>query len=186
MSLIETLNSALNFSNIASVTTKKQQTEKTKKPKVTFESMKERAEEVIILREAGLPPELIDMDTEEGVALLKDRVDEAADKMTDHPTSDTFSAFRDSVSHLLKYLDYKNYEVTERKRVGKAGKERVYKGVSPYFSERREPPAYKRIKVINDRLNEIASMILQNHKDKLLMLEKIGEIKGLIVDILAS
>ena len=42
------------------------------------------------------------------------------------------------------------------------------------------------VQVVNRRLDELATMILQNHTDRIQMLTKVDEIKGLIVDFFAA
>lgn len=187
MSLIDTLGNALNFSNVAATTKQKsQESKKTSKPHKSFSSLLRDKQEIQDLQEAGLPLELAGLDAEDAVIFLKDAIDEASDRLTDSQTAENFATFRKSVSQFLKYVERNNYEISTKKRVGRAAREHVYKGVSPYFAEKRKPPAYKQVKIINERLNEIATMVLQNHSDKMLMLSKVGEIKGLIVDFLAS
>lgn len=187
MSLIDTLNSALNFSNVATVAVKKtQEQDKTKKPHKSFASLLRNKEELQELREAGLPLELAGLSKEDAVIFLKDSIDKTGDEFTDRPTAANFAIFRKSVSQFLKYVERHNYEISTDDEGRKVGKEHIYKGVSPYFITRHKTPPYKQVKVIDVRLNEIATMILQNHSDKMTLLTKVGEIKGLIIDLLAS
>ena len=87
------------------------------------------------------------------------------------------------LSQFLKYIEKNNYEVIKTKRFGR---EVVHRGVSPFFSERRKADPYVQVQVVNRRLDELAAMILQNHSDKMQMLAKVDEIKGLIVDFFAA
>ena len=59
----------------------------------------------------------------------------------------------------------------------------MVKGV--FFSEKREIDPFYQVRVIDTKLDELANMILQNYGDKISMLSKVNEIKGLIVDFMA-
>ena len=54
-----------------------------------------------------------------------------------------------------------------------------------YFEEVRPKDPYYQIHVINTELDKLATMVLQNHSDKLALMSKVDEIKGLVVDFLA-
>ena len=42
------------------------------------------------------------------------------------------------------------------------------------------------VRVVNEKLAELTAMVMQNHADKIKMLSKVEEIKGLLVDFLAE
>jgi uncharacterized protein YaaR (DUF327 family) len=42
------------------------------------------------------------------------------------------------------------------------------------------------LRVVDEKLNELATMVLQNYNDKIQMLAKVDEIKGLLVDFFAA
>lgn len=142
--------------------------------------------ELQALEAAGLPKELAGLDSDEAIVILKDAIDSSGDMLEENFTAESFATFKKSVSQFLKYMEHTNYSVTKSKRSGKSAREHIYKGASPFFSERRKPPPYAMVEIVNKRLDEIASMVLQNHSDKLMLLAKVDEIKGLIVDFLAG
>ena len=55
-----------------------------------------------------------------------------------------------------------------------------------YFSEKRPKDPYVQLRVVDEKLNELATMVLQNYNDKIQMLAKVDEIKGLLVDFFAA
>lgn len=187
MSSIDQLSSSMYFSAAATVsreTQKQKGSTKTDKTKKTlFSSMVEKQQEIEELASAGLPPELAGLSDEEAVSFLKDAVDVAGDELEENMTAENFAKFRRSVSQFLKYIEKNNYEVAKIKRFGR---ERMYRGTSPFFAEKRKPEPYVQVQVVNKRLDELATMILQNHTERIEMLAKVDEIKGLIVDFFAA
>ncbi len=186
MNTIDPLNSSLYFTaaaNASKEAQKEQDKLKTAKTKKSpFTSMLEKQQEIEDLASQGLPPEIAGMDEEEAVIFLKDALDIAADKLEEKQTAENFREFRKTVSQFFKYIEKNNFEVTKKKRL----RSRMTVKKSVYNTVKRMPDPYCQIKIVNQRLDEMASMILQNHADKISMLNKIGEIKGLIVDFFAE
>lgn len=188
MNGLDALNSSLYFSATAAASRQvqkeqdKQKSEKVRKS--SFASSLEKAQELESLASAGLPVELAGMSVEEAVVYLKDAVDLSADKLTQSLSEANFYAFRKSVSNFLKYVQKHSTEVAKIKRVKR---DIVVKGVmGPYFEERRERDPYYQVRVVDAELDKLAAMVMENHGDKLKMLAKVDEIKGLIVDFLAE
>ena len=183
MSSMDVLNSSLYFSSVANASREaqknqdKQKVDKTKKP--AFSSMMQKSQEIQELASEGFPVEIAGMSVEEAVVFLKDAVDSSADKLNDFVSAENFAEFRKSVSSFLKYVEKNNYEISKKKRFGKSYK----KGV--YFEEVRPKDPYYQIHVINTELDKLATMVMQNHSDKLALMSKVDEIKGLVVDFLA-
>ena len=186
MNSVDPLGSSLYFSAAATASkeAKKEQdklkTQNTKK--TAFTTMLEKQQEIEQLASIGLPHEIAGMNEEEAVVFLKDALDIAADKLEENQTAENFTEFRKTVSNFFKYLEKTNFEVTTKKRL----RTRMTVKKSVYHTVRKMQDPYKQITVINQKLDEMARMILQDHKDKILMLSKIGEIKGLIVDFFAD
>lgn len=185
MNSVDALSTSLYFSataNAAREAKKEQENAKTQKAKKTpFSSILEKTQEEEKLASLGLPPEIAGLDEEDAVVFLKDALDIAADKLEERASAENFAQFRKSVSQFFKYLEKTNFEVTKRKRL----RTRIITKKSVYNTIQRKQDPYFQIKVINQRLDEMASMILLDHADKLSMLSKIGEIQGLIVDFFA-
>lgn len=189
MGVLDSITNALQFSSSVQNTTAKKADKADKKQKVRkskFNSLLKNSISSLSFTQDGLPAELASMEVEEAVVYLKDKIDAAGDALKEERTLDTYKEFRESVSSFLKYMERVNYEVTSEEKKGKAGRLRVYRGISPYFSEVRKPDPYVQVKVINERMQEIASMVLQNQMNNISLLSKVDEIKGLIVNILAA
>lgn len=185
MPSIDPLSSSIYFSAAAAASKQVQKDQEkskvTKTNRSSFASMMEKSAEMESLASAGLPPELAGLDTEQALVFLKDQIDMAADKLDDGFNMESFAAFRKSVSHLLKYVEKNNYKVEEFRRI----KRKITVRKPPFFEELRDRDPFFQIHVIDERMNQLASMILQNHSDKLSMLAKVDEIKGMIVDFFA-
>lgn len=186
MDSVDALGSSLYFAAAANASRENQRSKDNSKvdksKKSAFTNMVQREQELSELSSAGLPIEIAGLDEEASVVFLKDAIDAAADELEDNMTAENFTKFRKTVSQFLIYLEKNNFEVTKRKRFG----ETIIRGTGPFFMEKRKKDPYVQVHVVNQKLDEIAKMILQNHEDKLAMLSKVNEIKGMIVDFFAS
>lgn len=183
MNGIDSLNSSLYFAAASAASQKSKEKDKLKTDKAkksSFTSMMEKSQELDSLASAGLPVELAGMTTEEAVVFLKDAVDMAADKLSENMTAENFAGFRKSVGQFLKYIEKNNFEVTKKKRFGSSHVKSVF------FEETRPRDPLFQVRVVDQKLNELAVMVMQNHSDKLRMLSKVDEIKGLLVDFFAD
>ncbi len=184
MSDFDVLNSSLYFSaaSLASKEAQKEQrrikSEKVKKS--AFEKAFKTQQEVAELVSSGLPVEIAGLSIEDAVNYLKDAVDTAADKLSDCTTEMNVLSFKKAVGQFVKYIEKNNYEIKKRKRLGEIRIKTVY------FEERRPRNPLVNIQIIDNKLDELARMVLQNHSDKIKLLAKIDEIKGLLVDFLAE
>lgn len=152
---------------------KDEEAKKARGAKGSFLGAIERAQEEITLQKEGFPKEIAGLDTEDAAVYLKDRADMAADVLKEHQTPKEFEEYRRCVSQFLRYIVKNNFAVHRRDRRG-------------YTRRGRElEPQYK-ITIINQKLDEMAKWILSSHKDALSLLARVDEIKGLIIDIMAS
>ncbi len=119
--------------------------------------------------ENGLPPKISGMEYEEAITYLLDNVTMAAENFKNNPYTNAFSEYRTKVSHFLRFVELKAYDIE----------------TSVSRPTRRRPNAKKRylIKVIDDNLEQLARDILYNQADQLKMLAKVDEINGLIIDL---
>ncbi len=182
MNSVDPLNSSLYFSAAAQASQEsvKQKEKAAKTKRSPFASMLERTQEVEELISAGLPSEIAGMDIEEALVFLKDAVDIAGDKLIEKMDAASFAEFKSSVGNFVRYVSKNNYEVCKTKRRGYVKKQSVF------FSEQRERDPHVQVRVIDKKVEELTLMILQNHSDKIKMLSKIDEIKGLVVDFFAA
>lgn len=149
--------------------------------KKSFKSVYEKEVEVSSLILQGLPAEIAGLSVEESIVYLKDKIDISAEELENNFSIENYTEFRKSVGHFMKFISKNNYEVIKHKRPRKTV---LKKGI--YFSEKRELDPFVQINVIDKKLEELAGMILQNYGNKINMLAKVNEIKGLIVDFYAD
>lgn len=126
-----------------------------------------------IAGEEGIPPEAAGLSVEDTVVFLKDAADAAGDELTAKMTSESFSKYRAAIKQFMNYVIKNSFEIEKHPRRG--------------FNRRGKPmdPAVQ-VQIINQKLDTLASDLLYNHMDKLKILEKVGEIKGLLVDLQAA
>ena len=124
------------------------------------------------------------MPIEEAVVFLKDRVDIAGDKLSESQSTENIAEFKNSVRDFIKFVVNNNYNVTTKRR------NVMVPSRGNYFSNYRLPRHKKnprvQIEVLNTKIDELAKFTLKNQQDRLVMLGKINEIKGLIVDFMSS
>ena len=95
----------------------------------------------------------------------------AGDKLVDSMSEDAFVEYRRAVSALMKYVVKYSFELEEfRMPNRRTKKEKVV----------------VQLRIVDEKLNDLASEILANQIDKLLILKRVEEIQGLLVDVLAS
>ena len=148
---------------------KKNETEKVKKS--SFASIFKKAQEENELVSEGLPIEIAGMDMEEAIVFLKDKVDMAGDVLKKTQNAQTFAQYKTAVKQFLRYVEKNNFEVVKIQRRG--------------FNRRRGRKLDPRVqvKVINQKLDQLATDMLFNHKDNLMLLARIDELNGLLIDI---
>ncbi len=180
----DVLNSSLYFSAASAASRQAQReqdklkSEKTKKS--SFASIMKKEEELVELASAGLPAEIAGLSVEDAVNYLKDAVDMAAEELSGAANEKNVAVFRKAVGQFIKYIEKNNYEIRSRKRLGVSHRKSVY------FEEKRPVDPLFNVRIVDKKLDELALMVLQNHADKLNLLAKIEEIKGLLVDFLAE
>ncbi len=142
-----------------------------KSSKLSFADSLKKSEAEAALAEEGLPLELAGMTEEEAIIFLKDEVDIASDEIRFHQSFEALANYRNKVSHLLKYISRNNYDVIMIRERKKLSSGRI---INPMFQ----------IRVIDQKLNQLMSETILNQHRGLRLLAKIGEINGLIVDLL--
>ncbi|MCR4736488.1 MAG: YaaR family protein [Treponema sp.] len=188
MSEINPLNTNYYYAGVQNASSELKKEHKTEKPntskKLTFKDIikgKQQAEESIesqsILEKAAAMP------LEDAVVFLKDRVDISGDKLASSMTAENIEEFKNSVKDFVKFVVDNNFAVTTKQKRGI---------VSPMgFFSNYQLPVHKKnprvqIEVINKKIDELTAVTLKNQKERLELLGKINEIKGLIVDFMSS
>ncbi|MBP5401633.1 MAG: DUF327 family protein [Treponema sp.] len=134
--------------------------------------IKDRQEESLLLSQ-GLPPEISGMSVDDAVDFLKDELDLAGDQLGINATPQAYDRYKKAVGQFVKFLEKNNYTVERYKRIGR--------------NKRGRPldPAVQ-IAAINEKLEKLSYDIWYNHLDKLKLLDKIHEINGLVIDLMAA
>ena len=169
--------------NTANKAAKDQQSEKVKAKKLSFSDLlkpkDELAEETVA---RGFPAEIAHMSVEDAAIYLKDAVDIAGDALEENLTKENIQHFKTCVQQFVKFVIQNNYEVTKKGSKTKAGVNLFSNYQLPLH---KEPKNYK-IKVINEKLNNLTRGMIMNQMGNLQILAQVDEIKGLIVDFMAS
>ena len=177
MNTVDPLGQALYFTAVSSAAGEAAKEAKKKKAGAQqsagiFSAMLKKNEEANELASAGLPSEIAGMSVEDAVVFLKDRVTTAGDKLVDSMSESAFAEYRSAVSALMKYVVKYSFEIEELagRRNRRTNKERIF----------------VQVRIIDEKLNNLAAEILANQADKFLLLKRVEEIRGLLVDVLAS
>ena len=178
MSTVDSVNSSLYFSATAlaskNVSQKDQdiKTEKAKKKKsfdTIFNETRQNLELDISI------PEIKGMTIDQAKVFLIDSVYSEGELLKQNPVEENIRRFRKAITNFLKFVESQCYEV-EGEIVNirvKVGNIRVPK-----------TKVYSLIKVVDEKLDNLAADILFNQKDQIALAAKVNEISGLLVDIL--
>jgi uncharacterized protein YaaR (DUF327 family) len=146
---------------------KTQEKGKIKGQKTLFSKMLENAApeagELGAIRE--LPP------SEEALAELMDAVHSAGSDLMDRPFYDEILRYKKAVRDFIHYVVENGFAV-----------EKIQ---TPYREHRKLVP-YTQIQIIDRKLEELAAAILSGQTSQLERVSKIGEIRGLLVDLTIS
>ena len=151
---------------------KKEEVKKTSRS--SFVSVLQRSHEERELEEAGLPKEIVGMDSADAVVFLKDAADIAADRLKGRQTPENFADYRKKVTQFMRYIVKYNFKRVQKKHYRSNPKRHL------------KLNDYVQIQVVNQKLDEMARWLISSHRDTLGMLSRIEEISGLLVDLMAT
>jgi len=119
---------------------------------------------------------------EEALDFLMDEVRSAGDSLRKRPLPDELLGYKRSVRNFIDYVVKNGFELTRD-----AGIPRFLK--SGFKGQRSTPEAtrqtgYTKIQVIDQRLEELASMLLYSQREQIEIAARLEEITGLLVDLL--
>jgi uncharacterized protein YaaR (DUF327 family) len=106
---------------------------------------------------------------DEGLVVLKDELDHAGDTLKAESATENYIAYKAAVTNFMKFVVSNNFEKLKIER--------------PRRSERWDDDYFHIVKVVDEKLDQLATEVLSNHADKLALLAKIDEINGLLVDL---
>ena len=139
--------------------------------KSAFASVFEKSRLEHQLQMEGFPVEIAGMEVEQAARYLKDAADIAADKLKECQMPENFADYRKKVSQFMRYVVKNNFALEQHTLPAKKG---------------RKGKVQTQVVVINQKLDELARWLLTGHSETLLMLKKIDEISGLLVDLMAT
>lgn len=106
---------------------------------------------------------------EQVLADFKDKIKKKGEKLKQHPSLETAGEYKTIVEELLAYIVENAYTLKDRSR-------RTFKADSDV--------TVKVIVRINDELEKLMLEVIKEQRDKLRIVEKVGMINGLIIDLL--
>jgi uncharacterized protein YaaR (DUF327 family) len=115
--------------------------------------------------------------SEDSFRELLDEVHSAGDELSKRPFPPEIAAYREAVRNFINYVVENSYDTEEQTSKIKIRKQEG--GL-----EIREQKKFTLIKVIDLKLEGMAKAILRGQLNQLQILEKLDEIKGLLVDLL--
>lgn len=137
-------------------TRRSQSSSKTRKPapKVTFTEILSHLED-----DRDRSKEMLDQ-------LLKD-IEEKGKDLIEHRTVETLIEYRDMIKGFVEEAIESGYEIAQHRGFSKSGRSRIMRTV----------------KEVDRRLLELTNMILKQEKKQIRLLEKLGQIQGLLVNL---
>ena len=136
-----------------------------------FTSLLKDKQEENYLISIGLPPEISGMSTDDAVTFLQDELAAAGDELGLNATPQAFDRYKKAVGQFIKFLEKNNYTIEIHNRPQR----RRGKAVKPAIQ----------VVAINEELDKLAYGLWYNQLDKLKLLEKVHQINGLVIDLLA-
>ena len=106
---------------------------------------------------------------------LLDNIHEAGEKLIEKPFISSIKEYKNAVRKFVGYVVRKAYD-TETDIQSR----RFLKNGIPVFDEKK----WVKIKVVDEKLEKLASYIVQSQKNQLTILKKIEEIEGILVDLM--
>lgn len=94
-------------------------------------------------------------------------IDRQAERIKEHQTVGEIQRYRDLVREFLREATQRVYQRREESRWDRRGKLRVMAVVAE----------------VDQQLGELTRMVLQDQRDPLAILQKLGEIRGILVDL---
>ena len=121
-----------------------------------------------VLSASMLPDNFGGLSFDDKLTALVDGVYAAGDELKKKPFTDSFIAYKQSLSRFMRFVIDNSYELEIREqRKGKKRRQLIT------------------VQTINAKLDELAADILYNQADQLKILAKIDEIHGILVDFLS-
>lgn len=151
---------------------KNEKTEKTARP--SFAASLTKSQEEAALIQEGLPLELAGMDLDGALVFLKDAVELAGDELKMKQDLASMETYRRKVKQFIHFVVKNAFEIEKTQR----------RGINRKTGRRPDPRV--QVKIIDEKLHQLASEMLYMQKSNLQLLAKVEEINGLIIDVVAA
>ena len=113
--------------------------------------------------------------SEEALTELMDTVHSAGNALKEKPFPDEILSFKKAVRNFIHYVIENGYEIQKVKGLKK---KTVIRGETEW-----KDVVYHQVRIIDQKLEELAAAILSGQTDQLLRVSKLDEITGLLVDL---
>lgn len=169
MNSIDPLNTSLYFTAAAQERQKEISAKKAAQKKRAFLDILHDATETEVESTNGIPPEYADLPVEKAVEKMLDSVYMTGDLLKKNPSKETIEQYRKAVKNFLGFVEKTNYKVIKKQQSGL------------HVKKRHE---FTTIKVIDEKLDNLAMGLLFNQKNQLDLLAKVDEINGILIDLI--
>lgn len=157
--------------NAQAQTQKNEKTGKAARP--SFAASLTKTQEEAALVQEGLPLEIAGMDFDDALVFLKDAVELAGDELKAKQDLASMEKYRRKVKQFMQFVVKHSFEIEKIKR----------RGINRKTGKAADPRV--QIKIIDEKLNQLATEMLYMQKANLNLLAKVEEINGLIIDVMA-
>lgn len=104
---------------------------------------------------------------QEKLSGLMDEISQQGEKLANHMDINDMRKYRSLVKEFMNEVVSRSHEFSRENFLDRRGRHRVY-GI---------------VKLVDENLDELATELMKDEKDQLKVLEKVGEIEGLLLDI---
>ena len=169
MNSIDPLNTSLYFTAAAQERKKEISAKKAAEIKRPFLDILHDATDTEVDTQNGIPPEYANLPVEKAVEKMLDSVYMTGDLLKKNPSKETIEQYRKAVKNFLGFVEKTNYKVIKKQQSGL------------HVKKRHE---FTTIKIIDDKLDNLAMGLLYNQKNQLDLLAKVDEINGILIDLI--
>lgn len=107
-------------------------------------------------------------DLQEKVCALMNEISEQGKKISKHTDVKDMRRYRQLIKDFINEVVYRSHEFSRENFLDKRGRHRVY-GI---------------VRLVDENLDKLAGELLKDEKDNIAILNLVGEIKGLLLDII--
>ena len=151
---------------------KNEKTHKAARP--SFAASLTKSQEEASLVQEGLPLEIAGMDLDDALVFLKDAVELAGDELKAKQDLASMETYRRKVKQFMQFVLKNAFDIEKTQR----------RGINRKTGKRPDPRV--QVRIIDEKLHQLASEMLYVQQSNLRLLAKVDEINGLIIDVMAA